>query len=208
VSHLLPVIASPANWRLAPLPETLTPSEVTQLLRAFSSAVPSERRSYAMVRCVVDLGLRAKEVAGLELDDIDWSTGTIRIGHNKSRRADLLPLPQATGSAIAQYLRSGRPRTAHRHVFVRRVAPVDKPIGPGVVRQAVHEAYRRCGLPYTRVHLLRNTLAGRVLEGGGTLKEVADVLRHSSLDSSLIYAKIDIARLSIVPLAWPGRRAQ
>ena len=207
IGHLLPVIASPANWRLGPLPETLSPTEVTRLLGAFSPVGRSALRAYAMVRCVADLGLRASEVVGLDLDDIDWRAGTIRIGHNKSRRVDVLPLPKATGSAIARYLRSGRPRTANRRVFVRHVAPVDEPIGPGVVRRAVCEAYRRCGLTHTRVHVLRHTLAGRLLDGGGTLKEVADVLRHRALDTSLIYAKVDTTRLSAVALPWPGSAA-
>jgi len=205
VNHLLPVIASPANWRLAPLPEILAPTEITRLLEGFSPEGPSALRAYAMVRCVVDLGLRASEVVGLDLDDIDWRTGTIRIGRSKSRRADVLPLPRATGSAIAKYLRSERPCTANRRVFVRHVAPVNEPIGPGVVRRAVREAYRRCGLTHTRVHVLRHTLAARLLEGGGTLKEVADVLRHRELDTSLIYAKVDTDRLSAVALPWPGR---
>ena len=157
-----------------------------------------------MVRCAVDLGLRTNEVARLNLDDIDWSAGTIRIGPSKSRRVDVLPLPQATGGAIAAYLRSERPRTANRRVFVRHRAPVDKPISSAVVRHAIRAAYRRAGLPHTRVHLLRHTLASRLLTEGGTLKEVADILRHRALDTSLIYAKIDTARLSAVALPWPG----
>ena len=102
-----------------------------------------------------------------------------------------MPLPQTTGRAIAAYLRSERPATASRRVFVRHVAPLDEPMGPDVVRNTVRQAYRRCGLPYTRVHILRHTLASRLLETGGTLKEVADVLRHRALDTSLIYAKVD-----------------
>ena len=204
VGHLLPAIASPANWRLAPLPQTLSQSEVTQLLDSFSPDLPSARRAYAMVRCVVDLGLRASEVVSLGLDDIDWQRGTLRIVKNKSRRVDVLPLPQTTGSAIAAYLRSERPPSANRRVFVRHVAPVDEPIGPDVVRRSVREAYLRCGLPYTRVHILRHSLARRLLDTGGTLKEVADVLRHRELDTALIYAKVDTARLSAVALPWPG----
>lgn len=204
VSHLMPVIVSPADWRLAPLPQVLSPTEVARLLTASAPDVPSARRAYAMVRCAVDLGLRANEVAGINLDDIDWSAGTIRIGPTKSRRVDVLPLPQATGSAIAAYLRSERPRTANRRVFVRHVAPVDKPIGSDVVRHVIRKTYQRCGLPHTRMHILRHTLASRLLADGGTLKEVADVLRHRALDTSLIYAKVDTAHLSAVALPWPG----
>ena len=204
VEHLLPVIASPACWKLAPLPQTLSIGEVGRLLDAFPPELPSHLRGYAMVRCLVDLGLRVREVVSLELDDIDWEAGTLCIRKGKSRRVDMLPLPQTTGRAIAAYLRSERPTTVNRHVFVRHVAPWDEPIGPDVVRNTVRQAYRRCGLPYTRVHILRHTLASRLLETGGTLKEVADMLRHRALDTSMIYAKVDIGRLAAVAMPWPG----
>ena len=204
VEHLLPVIASPACWRLAPLPQTLSRAEVEQLLDAFPPDLPSRLRSYAIVRCLVDLGLRSREVISLNLDDIDWVAGTLRIVKCKSRRVDVMPLPQTTGSAIAAYLRAERPQTTNRRVFVRHVAPVDEPVGPDVVRRAVREAYQRCGLPYTRVHILRHTLASRLLNTGGTLKEVADVLRHRELNTSQIYAKVDIGRLLAVAMPWPG----
>jgi len=204
VDHLLPVIASPANWRLAPLPQTLSPSEVARLLDAFPPELPSHLRGYAMVRCLVDLGLRESEVVSLELDDIDWEAGTLRIRKGKSRRVDVLPLPHTTGQAIAAYLRSERPTTVNRCVFVRHVAPTDEPIRADVVRNTVRQAYRRCGLPYTRVHILRHTLASRLLETGGTLKEVADMLRHRELDTAMIYAKVDTRRLAAVAMPWPG----
>ena len=204
IGHLVPIIASPANWRLAPLPETLSVSEITQILGSFSPDLPSTNRAYAMLRCVVDLGLRSSEVVGIDLDDIDWSAGTIRIGMNKSRRVDILPLPHATGKAIVKYLRLERPTTLVRRLFVRHVAPVDKPLGSDAVRRSVREAYRRCGLSHTRVHIIRHTLASRILESGGTLKEVADVLRHRELNTALIYTKVDYNRLSAIGLPWPG----
>ena len=107
-------------------------------------------------------------------------------------------------SAIARYLEFERPRTSSRCVCVRHVAPVDAPVGPGIVRRAMREAYERCGSTHTRVHVLRHTLARRVLASGGTLKEVADLLRHRSLDTSQIYAKVDTSSLSQVALPWPG----
>ena len=206
VDHLLPVVASPAHWRLAPLPQTLTPYEVNRLLAAFPADLPSRLRCYALVRCLIDLGLRSSEAIALELDDIDWVAGTVRISRSKSRRADVLPLPQLTGAAIADYVRSERPQTMSRRIFVRHVAPVDAPVAADVVRRAVRQAYRRAGLPHTRVHILRHTLASRPLNTGGTLKEVADVLRHRELDTSLIYAKVDFARLGAVAMPWPGSR--
>jgi integrase len=207
VEHLLPVIGSPARWRLAPLPQTLSRADVERLLGAFPPGLPSRLRSYAIVRCIVDLGLRTHEVSNLALGDIDWAAGTLRIAKGKCRRVDLMPLPPATGRAIAEYLRMERPPTANRQVFVRHVAPMDEPVGPDVVRNTVRNAYRRCGLPYTRVHILRHTLAGRLLDTGGTLKEVADVLRHRQLDTTLIYAKVDLNRLRAVVMPWPGSPA-
>jgi site-specific recombinase XerD len=207
VEHLLPVIRPPARWRLAPLPQTLSRADVERLLGSFPPGLPSRLRSYAIIRCLVDLGLRTQEVSSLALDDIDWSAGTLRIVKCKSRRVDLMPLPAATGRAIAEYLRVERPKTANRQVFVRHVAPVDEPVSSNVVRNTVRNAYRRCGLPYTRVHLLRHTLASRLLNTGGTLKEVADVLRHRQLDTTLIYAKVDMNRLGAVVMPWPGSPA-
>jgi site-specific recombinase XerD len=144
VGHLLPVISSPANWSLAPLPQTLSRIEVARLLDAFPPGLPSVHRAYAMVRCVVDLGLRSSEVVGLGLEDIDWRAGTLRLARSKSHRADVLPLPPATGRAIAKYLREERPRhTTNRHVFVRHVAPVDKPIGSDSFSTVSAAALRR-----------------------------------------------------------------
>ena len=207
VEHLLPLVVSPAHWRLAALPQTLSRDEVERLLGTFPPELPSRRRAYAMVRCIVDLGLRTGEVTGLNLEDIDWAAGTLRIAKGKSRRVDVMPLPEVTGSAIADYIRFERPQTVNRRVFVRHVAPVDEPIGTKAVRRAVLEAYRRSGLPHTRIHILRHTLASRLLDTGGTLKEVADVLRHRELNTTMIYAKIDMGRLAAVVMPWPGSAA-
>jgi site-specific recombinase XerD len=204
---LLAAIPSVAHWRLATLPEVPTELEIERLLRSFDQPFPSSRRAYAMLRCLVDLGLRSSEVVGLRLEDIDWQAGTVRLAKPKSRRVDVLPLPCETGRAISSYLVSERPKTANRAVFVRHVAPYDEPIGTGVVQRAVREAYRRSGLPHTRVHILRHSVASRLLSAGTPLKEIADVLRHRSLDTSAIYTKVDTARLTAVALPWPGSAA-
>lgn len=207
VQALLAAIPSIAHWRLATLPEVPTKAEIERLLRSFDQPFPSSKRAYAMVRCLVDLGLRSSEVVGLRLDDIDWQAGTVRLAKPKSRRTDVLPLPYETGRAISSYLISERPQTANRAVFVRHVAPYDEAIGTGVVQRAVREAYRRCGLPHTRVHILRHSVASRLLSAGTPLKEIADVLRHRSLDTSAIYTKVDTARLAAVALPWPESAA-
>jgi integrase/recombinase XerC len=207
VDGLLGVISSPAHWSLASLPRALSGAEVDRLLASFTSSLPSPRRGYAIVRCALDMGLRSSEVAKLELADIDWRAGTVMLKHTKSRRQDILPLPAATGQALVDYVRHERPKTTNPAVFVRRKAPRDQPIGVDAVRRVIRDAYRRIGLTHGRTHALRHTLACRLLDRGSSLKEVADVLRHRSLNTSLIYAKLDNPRLAAVALPWPGSAA-
>jgi len=201
---LVGALAYPANWQQASLPKSLEPAEVEQLEAAFGQSGPSMLRADAMVRCMLDLGLRSGEVARLSLDDIDWDAGTVTLRRTKGRREDVMPLPDATGRAIAAYLRDERPKTQHRMVFARHMTPRERPIGPDLVRKTIRQAYARAGLPHTRSHLLRHTMASRLLAGGSSLKEVADVLRHRSLNTTLIYAKLDSGRLVEVALPWPG----
>ena len=207
VHGLIGVLSYPANRQLSSLPKTLTAEEVEQLLGSLGKPGRSMRRADAIVRCALDLGLRSGEVARISLDDINWRAGTITLRHTKSRREDVLPLPVATGKAIAAYLKHERPTTSNRAVFVRHVAPRDQPVGPDLVRKTIRQAFTRAGLPYTRSHLLRHTMANRLLAGGASLKEVADVLRHRSLNTTLIYAKLDSRNLVEVALPWPGSAA-
>jgi integrase/recombinase XerD len=204
VGQLLVAIPRAANWTLASLPQVFSDAEVEQLLRSFDRPFPSHRRAYAMVRCLTDLGLRCCEVVKLRLDDIDWREGKICLTGTKTRRADILPLPAVTGDAIVAYLQNERPSTVNRRVFVRHVAPYDTPIDAGVVQRAVRDAYRRCGWTHSRVHVLRHTIASRLLRADASMKDIADVLRHRSLDTSAIYAKVDVNRLAAVALPWPG----
>ena len=207
VHGLIGAVSYPANWQLASLPKSLTAEEVEQLVGSLGKVGRSLRRADAIVRCALDLGLRSGEVARLSLDDIDWRAGTITLRHTKSRREDVLPLPATTGEAIAAYLMHERPKTCDRAVFVRHMAPRDEPVGPDLVRKTIRQAYARAGLPYTRSHLLRHTMASRLLASGASLKEVADVLRHRSLNTTLIYAKLDSRNLVEVALPWPGSAA-
>ena len=204
---LLAVIASPAHWSMASLPRALKPEEVDRLLSSFTSALPSPHRGYAVVRLALDLGLRGIEISRLQLADIDWRQGTITLKRTKSRRQDLLPLPTSTGRALEAYLRHERPKTSDEAVFVRRLAPHDEPIGVDAIRRIVRDAFRRAGIPHGCGHALRHTLACQIVNQGGSIKEVADVLRHRSLNTSMIYAKVDHGALSGVALPWPGSAA-
>lgn len=204
VHHLIGVTSYPANWQLASLPKALTHHEIDRLIAALDHDGATARRTAAIVHCALDLGLRSGEVANLGLDDINWRNATITLRKTKGRREDVMPLPATTGRAIADYLKFERPQTSNRAVFVRNIAPRDQPIGPHLIRKVIRQAYARAGLPYTQAHLLRHTMASRLLERGSSLKEVADVLRHRSLNTTLIYAKLDSRNLLAVALPWPG----
>ncbi len=205
VEALLAAIPTVASWRLASLPSHLTRNESDRFLEAFDRHDAIGQRGYAMARCLVDLGLRVSEVAALQLDDLHWQDGTVRVGAGKSRRVDVLPLPVLTGQALVAYLRQARPPSTSRAVFVRDRAPLDAPITTEIVRYAMRRAFARCGLThYTGTHVLRRTMATQMRQAGASLKHIADVLRHRSLDTTLIYTKVDRPQLATVAAPWPG----
>ncbi len=204
VGGLTAVITNPVHWKLASLPRALKPDEVERLLNSFTADLRWPKRGYAIVRCALDMGLRSCEIAHLMLADIDWHAGTVTLRGTKSQRQDILPLPMATGEALADYLQHERPSSTSPSVFVPHLLAHDQPMTAGAIRGVIRWAYHRIGLTHSRSHALRHPLACRMVESGSSLKEVADVLRHRSLNTTLIYAKLDTPKLSAVPLPWPG----
>jgi integrase/recombinase XerD len=114
-----------------------------------------------------------------------------------------MPLPTDVGEALVLYLRSGRPATLERTVFVRAVAPFT-PLGPSSVSCIVARAARRAGLGTVHGHRLRHTAASETLNAGASLDEVAQLLRHEGVASTVIYAKVDRSRLIALARPWPG----
>jgi integrase/recombinase XerD len=207
-ARLIAAIPTVAQWRLARLPKGISIDQTKQLLKAFDRNSPTGKRDYAITRLFVDLGLRTTEVAGLRLDDIDWRQGLVSI-RGKGRRVDILPLPQAAGRAIVAYLRHARPQTSSRALFLRHRPPLHTPATSCVIRMAVRYAARRSGVAEC-IHgpqVLRHTLAERLVQRATPLKQIADLLRHRSLDTTAIYAKVDLSALSRVALPWPGRQS-
>ncbi len=207
VGALAAVISTPVHWKLATLPRALKPGEVDRLLNSFTGDLHWPKRGFAMVRCALDIGLRSCEIAHLNIGDIDWRNGTVTLRGTKSLRQDILPLPMETGQALAAYLRHERPATAHPAVFVRQIAGQDYPITSSAVQKVIKRACSRAGLVQYSAHALRHTLACRLVENGSSLKEVADLLRHRSLNSTLIYAKLDTPKLAAVAMPWPGSKS-
>jgi len=207
LAHAVPKIA---GWKLASVPRILTDAQVAALLASFDRSTPVGLRGYATTMCLARLGLRACEVSALTLDDINWRAGTITIPATKTKRADVLPLPAPVARAIVAYLRRGRPVVSTRQIFVRHSTPMGA-TGPGIVRAAVRDAGARAGLGAAFAtgavgpNVLRHTVATRLLRSGSTMKDVADVLRHRSIDTAAIYAKVDVGALRKVAAPWPGR---
>ncbi len=197
---LTSAVPAVAGWRLSGLPPALGAVQVRTLLRSFDGS-PVGLRDAAVVRLLLRLGLRAAEVAALDLDDIDWRLGQLTVrgkGHHEAR----LPLPHDVGRAVVAYLQRGRPRARMRSLFVRSRAPYTR-IRPGAVSHLAETALRRAGIAAGGAHLLRHTAATELLRAGASLPEIAHVLRHRHIDTTVIYAKVDIRSLAALARPWP-----
>ena len=192
-----------AAWRAGALPTALPASDVARLLDTCERDRRAGRRDLAILTLLARLGLRAKEVAALELGDIDWRAGEIVVCGKGGRRGRL-PLPTDVGEAIVDYLRDGRPACASHSVFVLAVAP-RRGISAKTVGGVVAGACRRAGLPPAGSHRLRHTAATEMLRGGASLPEVGQVLRQRNTATTAIYANVDAGALSALARPWPGR---
>lgn len=194
------------TWRLSSLPKALDTCQVQAVLASCDRETAIGRRDYAILLMLAQLGLRACEVSALMLDDIDWSRAVVGVSGKGGRRDDL-PLPHAVGDALVAYLRDGRPQACStRHLFVRRYAPLHG-LGASTITVIVRQAFVRAGISRPgrgAAHLFRHALASTMLRNGASLEEIGQVLRHWSLDSTRIYAKVDLDALSPLAPAWPG----
>jgi site-specific recombinase XerD len=193
------------NWSLSALPRFLPAAEVERVLKCCDRKTSVGRRNYTILLLLARLGLRAGEVVVLNLGDIDWSTGQITI-RGKGGRSAQLPLPPDVGEALASYLRDDRPRCATRRVFVRHRAPLAGFANSSTISSIVRRALKHAGIEsaHTGAHVLRHSLATSLLRQGGSLDEIGELLRHQSPNTTAIYAKVDVAALQTLALAWPG----
>ncbi len=210
--HLEGIVAAPLAQAVPPvadrrnngLPRSVTPATVDRLLASCDRRTRRGRRDYAIMLLLARLGLRAGEVAGLSIDDIDWRAGEIVV-RGKGGRQDRLPLPDDVGAATVAYLRRGRPRSESRIVFLRAIAPAVG-LNPSAITWVVTSACDRIGLAHLSAHRFRHGLACDMLGGGASLTEIGQVLRHGVVGTSAIYAKVDFAALAPLALPWPGSR--
>lgn len=188
--------------RRVSLPRGIEPGQARELLSSCDRRAASGRRDYAILVVLLRLGLRAGEVARLCLDDLDWRAGELLV-RGKGARLDRLPMPVQVGEAIAAYLRRGRPSTDRREVFLGSRAPY-QPIATGTVGSTVRRACRRAGIAEVGPHRLRHTLACEMVSAGVPLVQIGQVLRHQSLQSTGIYARVDLNTLRGLAAPWPA----
>jgi len=201
VAAAVPAVAS---WSMAAIPRAIPPRAIRQLLASMRRRTAIERRDYAIVVLLADLGLRAGEVAALDLDDVDWTAGRIRV-RGKGGCWSALPLPVRVGEAIVAYLRDGRPQSSDRRVFLRSTPPY-RGVRSAAISAIVARALRQAGVaaPTSGAHQFRHALATQMLRGGASLREIGDVLRHRRVQTTTIYAKVDLDALRPLALPWPG----
>jgi integrase/recombinase XerD len=199
---LAQAVPSLADRRRESIPRYLHPEVLTALLASCDPATVAGRRDLAVLRLLARLGLRSGEVATLSLGDLDWEAGEIAI-MGKGRRRERMPLPPEVGDAIVAYLLHGRPASTERAVFLALDAP-HAPLSRGAIKAIVYYCCDRAGLPRVSPHRLRHTVATETLRAGGSLTEVAQLLRHRWLQTTTTYAKVDHRSLRSLTLPWPG----
>jgi integrase/recombinase XerD len=198
----VPVVA---NWSMPSIPRAIGADQVRQLLASIDRRTATGRRDYAIVLLLARLGLRSGEVAFLELDDLDWEAGQVSVRGKRGQRT-ALPLPVDVGEALTAYLRRGRPRCTSRRVFLRSIAPVLGFLSQCAIGSIIRHWLQRAGIqaPTTGAHQFRHALATQMLRRGASLTEIGEVLRHSSPQTTTIYAKVDLQALRTLALPWPG----
>lgn len=206
---LATAVPSFANWRLSSLPSSASHDELEKLVAMVDTSTPIGMRDQAAILCLTDLGLRASDVAAIEVGGIDLGAGVMRFRRPKQREQVAFPMSRRLTVAIRRYLRRGRPRCTSPALFVKHRAPCGAALEPLGIRGIVVRRAADAGLA-DRVrgpHVIRHSVATALVNAGAPLKQIADLLGHKSLDTTAIYAKVDLRSLRRVALAWPTARA-
>ncbi|MCY0854376.1 tyrosine-type recombinase/integrase [Cupriavidus sp. D39] len=197
----IPVIA---GWRLGALPRYLPAADVERVLAACNPATEIGARDRAVLLLLSRLGLRAGDVCNLRLQDIDWAQATVQV-MGKSRRTVQLPLPQEVGDALLHYLATAHYPGRSDYVFLRMPPPVNCALKSSGISCIVKRAIERAGVhaPARGAHVLRNSAATSLLADGASLQSIGVLLRHRSLDTTTLYAKVDFKVLRQLARPWP-----
>jgi integrase/recombinase XerD len=202
---LIEVVPTVPAWTMTGIPRAIAPEHIRAVLAHCDRDTAIGRRDYAILTILAHLGLRAGEIVALTLDDIDWDTGAITV-NGKGGQTGCLPLPVEVGEALVDYLQHGRPNCKERTLFSRAIAPIKGLAAQQAIATIVRAAITRAGVatPSQGAHQFRHALATNRLRQGATLHEIGQLLRHKHTKTTNIYAKVDIAALRSLSLAWPG----
>jgi site-specific recombinase XerD len=203
-ASLLGAIPTLAHWRLGSMPRCMPPDDVERLIATCDTSRAVGRRDRAILLLLARLGLRAGDIVHLRLQDIDWKGAWIYVC-GKSRQQVRLPLSQEVGQAIVAYIQDGRPPSCSDAVFLRARAPFRALGSHSAVTVIVDSAIRRAGVKRPArgaAHLLRHSLASSMLRQGASLQDIATLLRHRSVETTQIYAKVDIMALTQIAQPW------
>jgi site-specific recombinase XerD len=198
----LPRIRVPKD---AAIPSVWDQELIIRLLAAVDRSSPKGKRDYAILLLACRLGLRAGDIRALKLEQIHWDTSTLEITPSKTGRPLVLPLTSEVGEVLIDYLKSGRPASVHREVFLKANPPFDPFAADSNFHQVVSYWRRVAGIRFRTaqkrgMHSLRHTLATRLLQKGTPFPIIAEILGHASLESTRIYAKADVESLRSVAL--------
>ena len=202
-------IDTPRVYRQEHLPRSLPWATVQKLLHAVDRHTPHGLRDYAMLFLVATYGLRACEVVALTLDAIDWRGRRLQVPQRKAGTPLVLPLTDAAGTVLLQYLRRGRPSSSpHRELFLRHRAPAGV-LKPTAVSEVFQKWVRHSGLPisFHGPHCLRHSYAVALLRRGVGLKTLGDLLGHRTAESTCAYLRLATDDLRAVALPLPRATA-
>ena len=192
-------------YSLARTPEGLTPEQAQSVLESVDRDTPVGRRDYAILQLLQTYGVRAGQVAGLRLDEIEWERDRLIFRALKGGKQSLLPLTLAVGESLLDYFKHARAPSVHPQVFLTCRAPYHPLAGGDAVSLLVKRRLRAAGIERRGLaaHGFRHGLATQKLAEGHSLKELADVFGHRQIRSTFIYTKVDFQALRPVGLGWP-----
>jgi site-specific recombinase XerD len=193
------------TYKLSGVPRGVSEEEARKTLESVDLSKPAGLRDFAILQLLDTYGVRGGQVRALQLQDIQWKKSRIRFSPHKGGKEIIAPLTVEVGESLLEYLRHGRPQAPHPEVFLTAQPPFQPLRSPATVSAMVAKHLRRAGVskPKACSHAFRHGFATRMLRHGQSLKTIADLLGHRNINTTFIYAKVDLGTLRQLPLDWP-----